>query len=99
VEAQVAKLHLPVLLDSGSVRSIISLRHFQQLNFKGPQLKLTPTELYCVSASEQSLEIVSEVKVILKIHGFSWPWVFLVSKCLQGQPILGADFITHTFGA
>jgi hypothetical protein len=39
---------------------------------------------------------VGEVKVVLKIHGFSWPWTFLVSKRLQGQPILGADFITHT---
>jgi hypothetical protein len=34
--------------------------------------------------------------VRLKIHGFSWPWVFLVSRRLRGQPILGADFISKT---
>ena len=32
----------------------------------------------------------------LKIHGFSWTWVLLVSRRLRSQPILGADFISET---
>jgi hypothetical protein len=50
----------------------------------------------CVTASGQRLEIVGQVKVVLKIHGFSWSWVFLVSRRIYGQPILGADFISAT---
>ena len=96
IEAQVAKLHLPVLLDSGSARSLITFHQFQQLNLGGPELKLLPTELSCVTASGQNLEIVGEVKVTVKIHGFSWYWTFLVSKRLQGPPILGVDFISRT---
>jgi hypothetical protein len=44
----------------------------------------------------QNLEIVGQVKVTLKIQGFSWSWVFLVSRRVWGQPILGADFISKT---
>jgi hypothetical protein len=50
----------------------------------------------CVTASGQSLKIVGQVKVVLKIHGFSWSWVLLVSRRLRGQPNLGADFISAT---
>jgi hypothetical protein len=96
IEAQVGRLHIPVLLDSGSVRSLVSFRHFLQLTLGGAERKLVPTEVNCVSASGQNHEIVGEVQVTLKIGGFSWPCIFLVSKRLQGQPILGADFITKT---
>ena len=96
VEAQVARLLIPVLLDSGSVRSLISFRHYQQLNLGDTELNLVSTEVNCVSASGQNLEIVGQVQVILKIGRFPWPWIFLVSKRLQGQPILGADFIAKT---
>jgi hypothetical protein len=70
VKAQVAKVHLQVLLDTGSTRSLIRFQQFQQLNLEGPELKLFPTEAGCVSASGQSLEIVGEAKVALKIQGF-----------------------------
>jgi hypothetical protein len=96
VEAQVGKLHLDVLLDSGSARSVISFHHYQQLNLGGPDLEVLPTEVTCMAASGHSLEIVGKVMVSLKINQFSWNWVFLVSKCLKGQPILGADFISRT---
>jgi hypothetical protein len=96
VEAQIGKLHLPVLIDSGSARSLISFSHYQQLNWGGQVVELTGTEVPCVAATGHSLAIVGEVKVTVKIHGFSWPWVFLVSKRLQGQPILGTDFIYKT---
>jgi hypothetical protein len=32
----------------------------------------------------------------LKCHGFSWTWIFMVSRRLRSQPILGADFISKT---
>jgi hypothetical protein len=90
----VGKLCLPVLLDSGSARPLISFGHFQQLSFLDPNIQLLKTDMTCVTASGQSLEIVGQVKVVLKIHGFSWSWVFLVSRRLRDQPILRADFIS-----
>jgi len=96
VEAQIGNLRLNVLLDSGSMRSLISMEHFQNMRRGDPKLQLLKTKLTCVTASGQSLEIVGEVKVPLKIHGFSWNWKFLVSRRLQSQPILGVDFISKT---
>jgi hypothetical protein len=96
IEAQIGKLYLLVLIDSGSARSLISFPHYQQLNQGGPAIELSSTGVSCVAASGHSLEIVGEVKVIVKIQGFSWPSVFLVSRRLQGQPILGVDFIAKT---
>jgi hypothetical protein len=49
-----------------------------------------------MSASGQSLAIVGQVHVRVKIQGFSWPWMFLVSMKLVGQPILRIDFISKT---
>jgi hypothetical protein len=96
VKKQVAKVHLQLLLDTGSARSLISFQQFRQLNLGGPELKLFPTEVGCVSASGQSLEIVGEAKVALKIQGFSWHWTFLVSRRLREPPILGVYFIART---
>ena len=67
IMAQVGKLHLLVLLNSGSARSLISFDHFQQLSRGDPTLQLGSTWLTCVTASGQSLEIVGQVKVRLKI--------------------------------
>ena len=72
VEAQLGNLRLNVLLDSGSMRSLISLDHFHSMRRGDPKLQLLETEVTCVTALGQSLEIVGEVKVPLKIHGFSW---------------------------
>ena len=96
VEAQLGNLRLNVLLVSGSMRSVISLDHFQSMRRGDPKLQLLENEVTCVTASGQSLEIVGEVQVPLKIHGFSWTWMFLVSRRLRSQPILGADFISKT---
>jgi hypothetical protein len=96
IEAQIGKLHLPVLIDSGSTCSLISFRDYQQLNREVPAMELSSTGMSCVAASGHSLAIVGEVKVTVKIQGVSWPWAFLVSKRLRGQPTLGADFIAKT---
>ena len=82
VEAQIGNLCLNVLIDSGSMRSVISFGHFQDMRRGDPKLQLLETKLTCVTASGESLDIVGEVKVTLKIHGFSWNWEFLVSKRL-----------------
>jgi hypothetical protein len=42
IDAQKGKLHLSVLLDSESARSLISFKHFKQLCSGGPALKLAP---------------------------------------------------------
>ena len=96
VEAQISNLCLNVLIDSGSRRSVISFGHFQDMRRGDPKLQLLETKLTCVTASGESLDIVGEVKVKIKIHGFSWNWKFLVSKRLWSQPILGVDFISKT---
>jgi hypothetical protein len=36
---------------------------------------------------------MGQVRLPLKINGFSWQWIFLVSRKLEGVPILGIDFI------
>jgi len=95
VEAQLGNLQLNVLLDSGSTRSLISLDHFQSISRGNPKLQLLETEVICFTASDQSLKIVGDVKVPLKIHGFSC-MDLLVSRILRSQPILGADFISKT---
>jgi len=84
------------LLDSGSVRSLISFKHFKSVASDSVETKLSQTDLSCVTASGQSLEIMGEVKLNLKIHGFTWKRTFLVSKKLRGPPILGADFMCTT---
>jgi hypothetical protein len=60
------------------------------------KVQLWNTKVNCVTASGQSLEILGEIKVPLKVQGFSWLWTFLASRNLTGHPILGADFITKT---
>ena len=96
VETQLGNLRLNVLFDSGSMRSLISMDHFQSMRRREPKFPLLGTEVTWVHASGHSLEIVGGVEVPLKIHGFSWTWVFLVSRRLSSQHILGDDFISKT---
>ena len=78
------------------MRSLISLDNFQGMRQGNPKLQELETEVTLVTASGQSLEIIGEVKEPLKIRGFSWTCMFLVSRRLRSQPILGADFISKT---
>jgi hypothetical protein len=70
--------------------------HFQELQRSDTRLQCDKTDLNCVTASGQSLEILVEAQVVLKILGFSWKWKFLVSANLTGSPILGADIISKS---
>ena len=96
IRAQIGNLNCVVLLDSGSSLSILSERHFQQLNLGGQDFKLFDTELTCVIASSHNLEIMGEVRATLRTNNFSSPWRFLVGKKLKGEPILGVDFISRS---
>jgi hypothetical protein len=80
IESQIGRLHFSVVLDSGSACSPISFKHFEQIGIDGLGPKLEPTQVKCVSASGQGLAIVGEVHIRVKIHGFSWPWAFLVTR-------------------
>jgi hypothetical protein len=93
LEVQIGILRFGALLDSRCMRSLISQKHFQDLWRANTKLQLEPTEVNCVTASGQNLEILGEIKFPLKIEGFSWKWSFLVSKKLTGHTILGAHFI------
>jgi transposase InsO family protein len=95
VEVQLGKAHVQVLIDSGSVRSIISVKDFQRVHGQqeGPELKAVM--IHCSSASGEDLGILGEADIKLKIQGFTWKWKFLVSTKLRGQPLLGMDFISQ----
>jgi hypothetical protein len=96
IKTQVGKLCLSALLESGSARSLIPFEHFQQMRHTELNISLMGMDCTGVTASGQSLEIMGQVKVPLKIQEFSWSWSFLVSRKLKSQPILGADFIVKT---
>jgi hypothetical protein len=49
-----------------------------------------------VTASGEDLEILGEIRALLRIEGFSWKWKFLVSKKLTSHIILVADFINKS---
>ena len=96
IRAQIGKLCLTAMLDSGSVRSLIYLELFQKMRRADTNISLMGRDCTCVTASGQSLEIMGQVKVLLKIQGLSWSWGFLLSKILRSQPMFGADFIAKT---
>ena len=68
VEAQLGNLRLNVLLDTGSIRCLISLDYFQNMPRANPKLQIHETEVTCATASGQKLGIVGEVQVPFKIR-------------------------------
>jgi hypothetical protein len=86
MEAKIGKLHLPVLIDSGSARSLISFRDYQQLNRGGPVIELLPTAVSCVAASGHSLVIVGEVEVTVKSRVFNGYVFFLSARDSRHNP-------------
>jgi hypothetical protein len=83
IEVQIGTLRVNALLDSGSVRSLILQEQFQGMRNANPKIQILNTEVNCVMALGQSLEIHGEAKVPLKVRGFSWLWTFLVSRKLK----------------
>ena len=63
---------------------------------RDPALRCLSTKGQCISASRHPLKIVGQTKLVVKIRGFSWDFVFLIVKNLACELILGSDFMTRT---
>jgi hypothetical protein len=87
---------LGVLIDTGSTRSLISHEQFKLMQLANSGLSIMPVTVHCVTASGQSLRILGEVVILVKIVGFTWKFHFLVSQRLWGPPILGMHFMIKT---
>jgi hypothetical protein len=84
------------LLDSGSVRSALSAESFQRLKESNPSLVMAPVSFRVVTASRQPLQVFGEVRLKVKINGFSWVFPFLVSPDMAVPLILDTDFFVKT---
>ena len=91
VLAEINKFQVPVLLDSGSVFSVLSNDFVKLLG-----LTVQPSTLQCNSVTAQPITLLGSVKVNVKISHFSWPIVFLVAQDLVCPVILGVDFMIHS---
>jgi hypothetical protein len=87
---------LGALIDTGSTRSVISHEQFKLMQRANSGLSLMPVVVHCVTASGQSLRILGEVVILVKIEGFTWKFPYLVNQRLWGPPILGMDFMIKT---
>jgi hypothetical protein len=68
-QVEVDNLLLPAILNSGSVRSLIDFHCFDRLN--QPNLMCCKIDCKCITASRQPLEVLGEVRLVIKAHGFS----------------------------
>jgi hypothetical protein len=96
VEAQVGPLHATGLLDSGSVRSVISCELYEHIKEMNPSLVIAPVSFTVLTASRQSLSALGEVSLKIKMAGFSWSFRFLVLPDLVVPLILDTDFFVKT---
>jgi hypothetical protein len=81
------------LVDTGSVKSLISGKLYQRL-LEGNLVKgEEPSSFQCWTASRTALSISRVVSLQMKLEGFSWTWSFLVAENLALECILGADFV------
>ena len=96
IQAQMCNQILGALIDTGSTRSVISHEQFKLMQRANSGLSIMPVVVHCVTASGQSLRILGEVVILVKIEGFTWKFPYLVSQRLWGPPILGMDFMIKT---
>ena len=93
---QIKDRTLQCLIDTGSVRSVISRNLAKQL-----RLKILPLDSPCtlVAASGQNLRTIGRVEVNMQIKGLSMPSTFAVVDGLCPNLLLGTDFLSknHTF--
>lgn len=68
VLAEINKFQVPVLLDSGSVFSVLSNDFVKLLG-----LTVQPSTLQCNCVTAQPITLLGSVKVNVKISHFSWP--------------------------
>jgi hypothetical protein len=96
VEVQLGPLHTTGLLDSGSVRTVVSYELYEQIKEKDCTLMMTPVSFSVLTASHQSPSVVGEVCLKIKIAGFSWPLRIFVLPDLFVPLILNPDFFVKT---
>lgn len=97
VNVNFRKFLIPSLVDSGSARSLISAEIYELLR-ESKLRKFIKKEdntirLRCLTATEEPIDINTEIELKVRIDGFSWVFPFLVSSQISQKLILGADFI------
>ena len=86
------------LVDSGALRSCISLKTYEKLPKYKQKLKPTPNLRLC-GADQQPLRILGEVDLDLNLRGFLVNYSFAVVADLVNPIIIGADLLSHTKAA
>jgi len=93
---QIKDRTLQCLIDTGSVRSVISRNLVKQL-----RLNVLPLDSPCtlVAASGQNLRTIGRVEVNMQIKGLTMPSTFVVVEGLCTNLLLGTDFLSknHAF--
>jgi len=86
---QIKDRTLQCLIDTGSVRSVISRNLVKQL-----RLNVLPLDSPCtlVAASGQNLRTIGRVEVNMQIKGLTMPSTFVVVEGLCPNLLLGTDF-------
>src|SRR5688572_26244681 len=86
------------LVDSGALRSCVSLKTYDKLPKYKQKLKPAPNLNLC-GADQQPLSILGEVDLELNLRGFLVNYSFVVVKDLVNPIIIGADLLSHTKAA
>lgn len=93
VEVKLGPFTVNALVDSGSVRTIISSKVFDELQNLRLVKSVERSNIKCYTASSEPLSIQCSATFKIKISHFTWTLPCLVSKELGLDFILGADFM------
>jgi hypothetical protein len=87
---------LPAILDTGSSFSFVRRDVFQQILSLGLPCRVETTNRNLHMASGQSCVIKEAVSLQIKLHSFSWKYIFLVldNSPVPSTSILEADFLS-----
>lgn len=96
IDVDFGPIKLPGLLDSGSMRSILSKKIFDQLLLHRLVKRVQHTNIQCITATNQRIYIDCCATVKVKIENFSWYIPFLISDNVGLDLIIGADVIEKT---
>ena len=89
--AQVGKIEMPLLFDTGSPVSIISKEVYENMATDKPSLTSIDTTL--LTANGTQLEILGQGTFELKTEVKTYDWKFLVANLEGNMGIIGQDFI------
>ena len=89
--AQVGKIEMPLLFDTGSPVSIISKEVYENMATDKPSLTSIDTTL--LTANGTQLEILGQGTFELKTEVKTYDWKFLIANLEGNMGIIGQDFI------